>query len=882
MKDGIYRVTLFIYLTIYVSLFFSGCANSLPKREGFKPSKSFETLTKLKRKNSLSAYGKLDLARAYFWLGHHQNTIAILDLENRNEFIDDIDNLRDPLEKKHLLTEKELKHWSENSPKERAEVSLYLGYSYLSLGYESKAYKNFIKAFRFYPDLEFDNNALRYDYLEGVITDAKIAAQMVALNLFVAVDISKSVSQPQIKNIKKLQLDVYNKLKQTDHVLFFPFADMSSRLPFPDSSPSPNSIVKDLRTAESTNFVKLFEKLRESMQSHEVTVTDLERQTAILIISDGEHSVPGNKGGGKARIPTEVSEKLANFLTVYRDIPIVMITVNRTGKEDSDYAAKWTEEFDTYSVKNKKSFHYDSESKKRNLKKIFDTIAPYRSETFVIRDPKADNQSSVFNKRNHILKLLIQNPLQRARIEVTGKPNWKLEFPLFSSSWEEYPAKFTTIGPGKSEKFTTIGPGESDRSVNITCLNMNEVIPAFQRPKPLIFTLTFHQWSEQSITRAERPVGEISLLFQKAKPALQITKRFGHKLVLASNERTDLKFRANIKSSYPLFEQLIPLKVEISENRCFTTKGGTVNPSTAIISLETGGQTGTHEFNLPIVTKTVKGFLGKQSNNDVTINFPTNDNSTEYYIDNQVNKIDFRVVHRWLYVLYHINRYVWIPFVAILICVVLYPFFDDRICTITCISNEGFKVFGNTIYDSKGEQVLRLRQKWWFVKFELAKDSLKSGIETATLSRQHSGKEKVDQNKKTDLLSHKHSMKLGGAHRIILSENGKTESTFNIDWNCTLKTRYKIGRRVLVFFGICAAILGVPWVYISWPLPTLQVSILMLLLICIIGHFFYKLGKSRRNNDSHLLGDFVGLGRGIGLADAFISLIEHFTQFFPI
>ena len=883
MKDSIYRVTFFIYVTIYVSLFFSGCANSLPKREGFKPSESLETLTKLKEKKTLSAYEKLDLACAYFWLGHHQNTIAILDPENRYKFIDDIDNLRDPLGKKHFLTEKELEDWEKNSPKERAqlrrltlvpvrlleknspkeraEAFLYLGYSYLSLGYESEAYKNFINAFGFYPDLEFDNNALRYDYLEGMITDAKIAAQMVELNLFVAVDISKSVSQSQIKNIKELQLDVCNKLKSADHVLFFRFADMSSHLPFPDSEPSPNSIVKDLRTAESTDFVKLFEKLRESMQNHEGTVTDPERQTAILIISDGEHSVLGNEGGSEARIPTEVSRELAELLDTYGDIPIVIITVDRTRKEGSDYAAKWTEEFDTYPVKNKKSFYYDSESKERNLGKIFDTIAPHRSETFIIRDPKAENQSSVFNKRNHILKLLIQNPLQRARIEVTGKPNWQIEFPLFSSNWVEDPA----------ESITTIGPGEHPKSVNITCLNMNEVIPPFQRPKPLIFTLTFHLHPEQGMGEKKSDIGKVNLLFQKGKPTLEITKQFGHKVILPSKAKRHLKFQADIESSHHFHRQLIPLKVKISENHCLTMNGGTINPSTAIISLETGGQTGRHEFNLPIVAETVDGFFGKQFNNDVTINFPTKDNITEYNIDNQVNKTDFRVVPRWLYVLYHTNRYVWIPFVAILICVALYPFFDDKIRTITRISGEEFTVSGNTIYDSKGRQILLLRQKWWFVKFELAKDSLKSGIETTTLFWQRSGKEKVD-HEKIDLLSYKGRMKLRGTYRITLSENTKTESKFNVDWNYRLQTWHKKVKWVWIPLGICATALGFAGFYVPWPVPLLHIIIFAFLLISFVIVFGWKRWYSYRTNNS--MDNLVFIGRGISFLDAVLSILE--------
>ena len=884
MKEGIYWVTLFIHVTIYASLSFFVCPDALPEETEFEHTQLRQDIKKLignDASSKLSASDKLKLACTYFWLGYLQNTIAILDAKNRDKFTGDIDNLRDLLGSEHLLTKGELEDWDKNSRKERSQVFLYLGYSYLSLGDESKAYKNFIDAFRFNPELEWNNNALRYDYLEGIITDAKIAAQMrVALDLFVAVDISKSVSRSEVKNIEELQLDVCNKLRPTDHVLFFPFADMSSRPPFPDSSPSPNSIVKDLRTADSTDFAKLFEKLVISMPSHEGTITDPTRQTAILIISDGEHSVSGNEGGGEARIPSQVSKKLANFLCTHSDIPIVIITVDRTGKKGSDYATKWTEEFDTYSGNNKKSFHYNSGSKEENLKNIFETIAPDRSKTFVIRDPKAENQSSLFNDRNHTLKLLIQSPLQGARVEVTGKPNWSVESHLFNSRWkkEEYPAKFTTINQGESRK-----------SVDITCVNVNEAIPAFQRLKPLIFTLTFHLHPEQGRGQEKREVGKINLLFQKDKPTLQITNRFDHKLILVSSKRRCLKFRANIKPSYPLLGQLqlIPLQVKISKNPCFTTTGGTVNPSTAIIFLETGGQTGRHEFNLPIVAVAVDGFFGKESNNDVKINFPTNNNSTEHYINNQVKKTDFRVVPLWLYILYRINMWAWILFVLILGYIVLYfivyPFWDGRVFTIAHISGKGFKVSGNTIYDSKGKQVLRLRQKWWSGTFEFAEIGFKSGIETAKLFWQRSGKEKVDKMEEINPLSQKHRMKPRRTYTIILSEDGNRESKFNVVRNYRLQTWHKVVKWVWIPIGICAAILGSASIYVSWPLSALEISILIFSAICIVGYVYYKWRKNRDSNDSHWIDDFAGLGRGVSLADASIRLIEIFIQFiFPM
>ena len=285
-----------------------------------------------------------------------------------------------------------------------------------------------------------------------MIKEAKIAAQMVKLDLFVFVDISKSVAMRE-ESIKELQSGVRKQLKSTDHVLFYPFGDMSSSIPFP--LPQSDLIVKELKTADLTDFAKLFDKLVESLKKHEETVLDPARQTAILIISDGEHSVENDEGGREARIPGTVETEFTEFLDyckeIKEEIPIVIITVDRVVKKGDDYEDQWkvdrvVKKGDDYEDQWKQvlenhsigeSFYYNSESELKNtLRQIFDTIAPHRSEMFVIRDPEADNQSFFFNGDVGAVKLLIQCPLE-TRLEVKGKPDWDVKPDLFGYEWEK-------------------------------------------------------------------------------------------------------------------------------------------------------------------------------------------------------------------------------------------------------------------------------------------------------------------------------------------------------------------------------------------------------------------------------------------------------------
>ena len=860
MREGVYWVMLFIHVAICASLSFFVCADSLPEEEKSGPSQPVDS-----ENDTSTPLRKLDLARDYFRRGYPQHSIVILDVKNRG-FIGSGGPL-DLLRREHLLTEEDLRQLSENSRNERAQIFLYLGYSYLHLGNESEAYKNFINAFRLDPDVDRDSKALQYDYLKGVIREAQIAAQMVTLDLFVFVDISKSISKLQVERIKELQYAVNRELKPKDHVTFYPFGDMSSPLPlpFPISKPSSALIVENLRTADSTDFAKLFKKLIKSLEGHEGTVKDPTRQTAILIISDGEHSVPTDKGGGRARIPQTVSNEFKNFLDVYEDIPIVIITVDRVGKKGSDYAARWTQALTDHPVG--RSFYYNSESElKDTLRQIFDTIASHRSKMFVIRDPKADNQSFFFNDDVGTVKLLIQYPLQEARLKVTGTPNWTVDRELFSYEWEK------TVNPEKNI-FTFTNPRDSSNNVNITCHDLDQAVPPFQPPEPLILTLTFHQLPKQGVTPNERLLGEIKLRFEKQKPMLQITKEFGRRFILRSNKNMSLEFQGKIKPSYSLFKQLIPLKVTTSENDCFTINGTTMNPTTAIVSIDISSQRGYKEFTLPIVAEGVDKFTDKKSDEGVTINFQAGHSGAEYHIDNQVGKTDFRVVSGMFYWLYRANEYIWWPIVGIFGLALLYPCWS-RLYTITdpitTHRGEGFKVFGNTIYDSKGREVLRI-QRWWFPKIKVAEGILK------TANLRWSSDEDID------LLSKESRIQPRRTYQIILSKDGEAESTFNIAKNYALKTSWKVGRWFLKAVALLGAVLASVWIYVYFSGSQL------LIISCFLGFLFlvwmvFKLAHYKRDRRIHsvgsLISSLIGFSRGVGFLDAFISLITNFFHIF--
>ena len=103
------------------------------------------------------------------------------------------------------------------SRNDRAKTYTYLSYFYIKVRNELGALKNLTNAFMFNPYLEFNTEPFEAPRLEALIAEAKIAAQMEreprSLDLFVAVDVSRSVSIKQIGQIKELQLKVKEKLK---------------------------------------------------------------------------------------------------------------------------------------------------------------------------------------------------------------------------------------------------------------------------------------------------------------------------------------------------------------------------------------------------------------------------------------------------------------------------------------------------------------------------------------------------------------------------------------------------------------------------------------------------------------------------------------------
>lgn len=857
MKEGGYWVPLFIFVTISVSLFFSECANSPPKKDGFEQTQLREEIKELTALSKPSASNKLKLARTCFWLGYLQNTIAILDPENHNEFINDINNLPDTVKEKYLLTEDELEDWEKNSPKQRAQASLYLGYSYLSLGYESEAYKNFIEAFEFYPDLKLDKEVLEKDeYLEGMIKNAKIAAQMERefppLVLFVAVDGSQSISKKQVDQIEKLQRKVKTRLKSNGEVLFYRFGNSPNRSPTLTSLSSSDSIIKPLRTDLWTDFRALFEELDQIIKEYSENST--EHQKAVLIISDGEHSVQGDLGGEReARIPENAANAIKTFSENYPDVPIVIITTDRMLKTRAIqsgffYAAKWTKELEKHSAG--KSFYYGPGSKPEEiLTQAFDIIESYRNKVFITLDPNNKRRYSFNEKDECTVELVVRCTLPNVNLMVTGHPDWKIDsdIDIFPCKWEQ---------TGKNTISITDSTPQQENLI-IGCSNIEKASLVSREPRK--FTLTF--------SRDEVEIGKLSLFFKQQLPSIEITKRSNKKVIMKSNAENSLTFQSKIDLPNHLKEPIL-LSVRVPDTNCFYE-----DEQKKIIPIDTTGSPGRDEFDLLIKTKRVDKFWSRISDDNISISFETNDRGTAYRVDtNQVGKIDFRVAPGWLYVLYQINQHVWIPSVAILICVALYPFFDDKIRTITRISGEEFTVSGNTIYDSKGRQILLLQQKWWFFKFELAKDSLKSGIEPATLFRQRSGKEKVD-DKKTDLLSDKDRMKLIGTYRIILSEDRKTESKFNVDWNYRLQTWHKIMKWVWIPLGTCAIALGFADFYVPWPVPLLHIIIFGVLPIFLVIVFFsWKWWHSYRMSNS--MDKLVSIGRGISLLDAVLSILE--------
>ena len=832
MKEGVYWVTLFI--TIYVSLFFSECANSLPKKDGFEQTQLREDIKELtgnEASSKPSASNKLKLARTCFWLGYLQNTIVILDPENRDEFIEDINNLRDTVKEKHLLTEDELEDWEKNSPKERAQASLYLGYSYLSLGYESEAYKNFIKAFEFYPDLELDKKVLEKDeYLEGMIKNAEIFAQMERefppLVLFVAVDGSQSISKKQVDQIEKLQRKVKTRLKSDGEVLFYRFGNSPNRSTTLTSLSSSDSIIESLRTDIWTDFRALFEELDQIIKEYSENSTKYEK--AVLIISDGEHSVPDDLGGREARIPPNVTKAIKTFTEAHPNVPIVIITTDRmlkTGAIQSgfSYAAKWTKELEEHSAG--KSLYYGPGSKPEEiLTQVFDIIGPYRDEVFITLD-RNDKKRYSFNEKDECtVELVVRCTLPNVDLKVTGHPDWKTDSDidissLFPCKWEQTDEDTISITDSTCQHENLI----------IGCSNIEKASLVSREPRK--FTLTFMNQDGAEIRK-------ISLFFKQKLRAIEITKGFKKKVIMKSNAENPLKFQSKIDLPNHLKEPIL-LSVGVLDTNCFYK-----DKQKKIISIDTTGSPGRHEFDLLIKTKRVGKLWSRISDDNIPISFETNDRGTTYHVDtNQVRKIDFRLVSKPFYCLYYLNYYSIKVFLGIFILFFLIvPVFVR-------------------FHDGGDNQFFCIRQWWIFVWLE-ASNNPNSGVEKATLYRESSGKNKRVKGKKFKLSKKKYISPVG-TYRIILENNQ--------EFNVKAKNWVKRLKQFLPWCFYPTIGLAPLSFYVSWPW---DISIWTLLLVivgtAIVTWYFVRLRSSMEANFIKVLSGITGL----------LDIIWDIIQFF--
>ena len=612
---------------------------------------------------SLKKHQKRYVAYSYFWLGNLLEAKAILD------------ELKESL-----------------SGSEQAEVFMYLGYSNLSLGDESEARKYFTKAFKHNLYLEHDQGAFRNKELgQRIITEAKIDARMkVQLDLFVVVDVSESALKGQEARVVKFQNGVVAKLNGIGQAFFYPFGDTLPAPEFPNYSSSPNSIIQvhGLRNfAEWTNFSELFDKLPQIIENHKQNQESSERQSAILIISDGEHSVDGDKGGGEARIPLKVARKLKVFSEHHKDIPIVMVTIDQGTQTDTvtngseakglDYTNEWREELKRHPVG--QSLYYSSQSTLDDiLASIFNVIAPYRDKVLITRASALKKEiDSTSNQEWYTVQVQIQSTLPEVTLRVESSIPEKNDADNFMirTEWEELKRE----RKDKDKSILIIRRQRRDFSINKTekvRIKGSEIRDAFKSIsssssawKPQIFTLNFY--------RGEDKVGTISLPFPEDKPRIQISRLFGETVVLKAGNKNDLRFKA--KSIPPIhhLEQPISIKIRVDgdQKKTFEEKIGDFKPSikTEIISKDLIRRPGQHEFNLSIKAFPVDHLLHKKTCDDIEISVEPYDNNPGYTIDDsELGKMDFRVVHESVYFLYECVHFIWVPFLAIVL-LILHP-----------------------------------------------------------------------------------------------------------------------------------------------------------------------------------------------------------------
>ena len=729
---------------------------------------------------------------------------------------------------------------------ERARAFMDLGYSHLSLGDKSGAYEKFIKAFRLDPDLKYEKGVVRDTSLEGIIKEAQVASQIERqLHLFVAVDLSTSIPQGQVPRIMDLQRRVLGKLKEGDRVSCYGFGDFKDRdptIPYPDHSPSSVSIVDSLRTDEWTDFSTLFSRLETSITHREESIDDTSvSQRAVLIISDGKHSVENEEGAEEGKTPQSVTNAIKKFSKSCQNVPIVVVTINR----GTYYADLWTEEIRRHPDSIGKGFSYGLKSKPQQdiLDQIFGVIMPDRLKMIVARDPKDENKGDAFINGSCTVGILIQCPFPKAYLRVTGTPLWGKSSDTFRYEWE-------AAKEHQKDLLIITSSGNLQEKIKITRLT-DENSSASMQQGPRIIQLTFSQFLGQD--RDEKKIGEVSVLFKESQPTLQITRRGSiirwwekdKTVILKSDGSEDLKFRAKIDLSDHHFKLPIPLNITAPNNNCFSRLS-----KTEFIPIDTTGSPGKHEFNLSIRAKRIDGFPPKLYCESIGVNFEIDDGSTKARIDDRVGKINFKVVSGPLYYLYRINQFIWIP-VALIFCFCLlslksYQITPDN----TSTSVGGFKVFGNTVYDRRGKLVLRLRRHYGFPALERMEDNFIKFL----------GWPK-------------------GGHLVPLQGNGGSDSRFNVHWKYSYRAWYEMVERFAPCFSICFGILISVWLYVSWPLSIGNLIILLFLFVLIVL-YLVRLDQRRKKSGLYEASVFRTLGGGFSLLEAGIGFVEMLLQLF--
>ena len=555
-------------------------------------------------------------------------------------------------------------------------------------------------------------------------------------------------------------------------------------------------------------------------------------QKAVLIISDGEHSKLGDIEGEEARIPDQVAKKIKAFSASHKDVPVVIITVDRMiesekAKKGSDYETKWTKELTKHCVG--KSFYYKPGSKPEDsLPKIFNIIVPHRDKVLLSRNPYSDrNKEFFFSEENdeYVVGLKIRCTLPKAELVVEGYPNWKADSylelaKLFSVKWVE--REGDNPNRNKQEKKSDILPLTDSpvkyEDLKITCLNLEKAFPVSREPRE--FTLIFSLSSGSGTNQDKPEIDKISLVFKQKLPAVEITKRFSEMFVMRSNVKNHLKFQSEIDLPDHL-QQDIPLIISVPENDCFYEY-----QTERLLLKDTTGSPGRGKFNLSIRAKRVPNICYRISDDNILINFKTANNGKVQPIDaNQVGAIDFRVVSRWLYWPYQINQFMYIPFLIVLLLFVTFPFLVE-------------------IYDNENKTLWRVQQKWYFIWFE-ATGNPKSNIEKAVLSWEGSGKRKRSSEKTLDL-SKKDFIWPIRNYQITLQEKGGTAQEDNLrfshnaeKWGKQLKT---------LFLGVCyvAALFAGVSLYVSWPwnIPMPMLIFIVIVLTALITWQFARHGDS--------------------------------------